>query len=354
MDQRLNTLVGWATQMIHRQTGFDLSDSVTPVSGDASFRRYFRMRYRDRSWILVDAPPEKEDNLSFVRIARQWRKQGVLVPDILASDMEQGFLLLEDFGDQLMWAALGLGRSALPDQSDSLESVFCLYRRAIEQLIGIQQLDAKGLPVYDRTLLANEVLLFKDWLCEKLLGIAFTPAESDLLDQTFAQLIERALAQPQVVVHRDFHSRNLMVMPDERLGVIDFQDAVKGPITYDLVSLLRDCYVRWDDDLVSELAMEYWQQARFKGVCAVPWGQFKQDFDWMGMQRHLKAAGIFARLHLRDGKDGYLSDIPNTCRYLFEVAGGYSELADFHHWMANRVMPKLEENAHLLAADTPR
>lgn len=352
MDQRLDTLVGWATQMIHRQTGFDLSDSVTPVSGDASFRRYFRMRYRDRSWILVDAPPEKEDNLSFVRIARQWRKQGVLVPDILASDMEQGFLLLEDFGDQLMWAALGLGRSAVTDQSDSLESVFCLYRRAIEQLIGIQQLDAKGLPAYDRTLLANEVHLFKHWLCEKRLGIAFTPAESDLLDQTFTQLIERALAQPQVVVHRDFHSRNLMVMPDERLGVIDFQDAVKGPITYDLVSLLRDCYVRWDDELVSELAMEYWQQARFKGVCAVPWDQFKQDFDWMGMQRHLKAAGIFARLHLRDGKDGYLKDIPNTCRYLCEVAEGYPELADFHDWMVETFMPRLEEKAALLSADT--
>ena len=164
-----------------------------------------------------------------------------------------------------------------------------------------------------------------------------------MLGRTFALLKERALAQRQVVVHRDFHSRNLMLRNSGELGVIDFQDAVAGPATYDLVSLLRDCYVRWPASLVDELAADYWEEARPLGVYLAGWEEFQRDFDWMGMQRHLKAAGIFARLNLRDGKPGYLADIPNTCQYLLEISRGYSELAGFSEWLNERVMPALEQ-----------
>lgn len=338
MDQRRDQLAHWAAKIIRQQYQHNVTPELDTVSGDASFRRYFRLnfcqddtRYR---WIAVDAPPEKEDNPRFVRIAQSWQQCGVAVPRVLAHDFDLGFMLLEDFGDQLLWPELH--RNGV-----SQEQVLVYYRQAIEQLLHIQQLPGGDLPAYDMALLDREMELFRDWLCQQQLGMALTSAEHKMLDHVFAQLRDNALAQPQVVVHRDFHSRNLMVIAEQQLGVIDFQDAVIGAASYDLVSLLRDCYVRWPPSWVETLAQNYWQQAQAAGIYPGCWPEFVRDFDWMGMQRHLKAAGIFARLHLRDGKSGYLADIPNTCRYLSDVSACYPEFAEFNLWLVERLIPQL-------------
>lgn len=346
MDQRRDQLAHWAADIIRQQTEWQVNAELEVVSGDASFRRYFRLRAgsgdgQPLSWIAVDAPADKEDNPRFVAIAQRWRGHQVAVPEVLAHDFDQGFMLLQDFGDQLLWPAL--------HDADDPGQRTRLYRAAIEQLLHIQSLAADDLPRYDQTLLDQEMALFRDWLCLRLLGMTLTPAEQQMLQTTFALLRQRALAQPQVVVHRDFHSRNLMLLSSDSgseaalLGVIDFQDAVCGAASYDLVSLLRDCYVRWPDELVQQLALEYWQQATAAGIVHNSAEQFLHDFDWMGLQRHLKAAGIFARLHLRDGKDGYLNDIPNTCRYLLDISGRYAELSAFHQWLQQRFMPLLNQ-----------
>ncbi|QQD24919.1 phosphotransferase [Venatoribacter cucullus] len=343
MDQRREDLAQWAVAMIRQHADFDVTAKMDMVSGDASFRRYFRLHCLNHSWIAVDAPADKEDNPRFVAVAKAWRDQDVTVPKVIAHDFERGFMLLEDFGDQLLWPALHADGLSEKDLAD-------LYGQAITQLLHIQQLPTDNLPPYDAGLLDREMALFRDWLCQQLLGMELSDAEQELLHQTFTLLRASALAQPVVAVHRDYHSRNLMLRPDGSLGVIDFQDAVAGPATYDLVSLLRDCYVRWPATLVDELAALYWEQARPQGIYLGDWAQFRRDFDWMGLQRHLKAAGIFARLHLRDGKSGYLADIPNTCQYLLDISARYDELAAFHAWLQQRFMPLL---AQLPASETP-
>lgn len=351
MDQRRDELAHWAVDIIQQQTELNVNPQLHVVSGDASFRRYFRLLHSDAeghelSWILVDAPADKEDNPRFVRIAQAWHQHQVAVPQVLAHDFERGFMLLEDFGDALLWPALHA-------DGNDMTTVTQLYSQSIDQLLAIQALPTSDLPAYDQALLDQEMSLFTDWLCTQKLQLTLAPQELTMLRQTFVLLREQALAQPQVVVHRDFHSRNLMIKSDQTLGVIDFQDAVVGGATYDLVSLLRDCYVRWPDALVQELAKEYWQKAQAVGIYPHDWARFKQDFDWMGLQRHLKAAGIFARLHLRDGKDGYLNDIPNTCRYLLEVSADYPQLAAFHQWLQQSFMPALEQHfaAHAIEAN---
>lgn len=331
MDLRGDELAQWAVAKIHQLAHFEVTAKMEIVSGDASFRRYFRLHCLNKSWIAVDAPPEKEDNPRFVRIAKAWHDQGIAVPKVIAFDFEQGFLLLEDFGDTLLWAALHQ-ETAQPEH---------LYTLAIDELCTIQSLPTEGLPAYDSALLQQEMQLFRDWLCDKLLVLELSSAERQLLDEVFARLEARALAQPKAVVHRDYHSRNLMLRQGGLLGVIDFQDAVVGPVTYDLVSLLRDCYVSWPISMVDELSAYYWEKARPLGLYLSNWETFRQDFDFMGLQRHLKAAGIFARLHLRDGKSGYLKDIPNTCQYLLEISARYAELADFQQWLRERFMPAL-------------
>ena len=347
MDQRRDQLAHWAATMVRQQTGLNATSHLETVSGDASFRRYFRLKYatddQTLSWIAVDAPADKEDNPRFVRIANAWHSHQVAVPQVLAQDFEQGFMLLEDFGDQLLWPALHAS-------TVTTTTITKLYQQAIDQLLHIQQLPEQVLPGYDQSLLDQEMELFRDWLCQQQLGMVLSADEQKMLDQVFGLLRDSALAQPQVVVHRDFHSRNLMITADNRLGVIDFQDAVMGAASYDLVSLLRDCYVRWPDELVEALARDYWQKACDAGIYRKEWPQFLQDFDWMGMQRHLKAAGIFARLNLRDGKQGYLADIPNTCRYLVEISGRYNQFAEFHQWLKTRFLPELDRSAVISAA----
>ncbi|TNC91442.1 MAG: hypothetical protein CSH36_09635 [Thalassolituus sp.] len=334
MDQRRESLALWAAENILRLTGIEAGNQLEVVSGDASFRRYFRLRHQDRHWICVDAPADKEDNPRFVRIAQAWRSGGVHVPEVLATDYAQGFMLLEDFGDCLLWPALHADES-------SEATVAELYQRAIQELFSIQSLNGGDLPLYDRALLEQECNLFIDWLCCKQLELDLKADDRRVLESFREVLVAGALSQPQVAVHRDYHSRNLMLCDDGRIGVIDFQDAVKGPATYDLVSLLRDCYVRWPAHLVEELAVRYWKQARKLGIWPGDWEDFHRAFDFMGMQRHMKAAGIFARLNLRDGKPVYLDSIPNTCQYLRDVAGRYPELDEFVRWFDQRFAPAL-------------
>lgn len=339
MDQRRDQLAHWAADIIRQQYQHNVPPQLDTVSGDASFRRYFRLNFcqdeQHLSWIAVDAPADKEDNPRFVRIARHWHQHNIAVPEVIAHDFDQGFMLLQDFGDAMLWPALH-------QQGSSTEQIQQLYRQAIDQLIAIQQLPTADLPAYDAALLDQEMALFSDWLCAKELKLELSNSEQAMLQQVFDQLREQALQQPAVVVHRDFHSRNLMLKTDGSLGVIDFQDAVVGAASYDLVSLLRDCYVRWDESLITPLVEYYWQQARSAGIYQQSLDAFIRDFDWMGMQRHLKAAGIFARLHLRDGKDGYLADIPNTCRYLAEISARYPQFCEFHQWLQQRFMPALQ------------
>ncbi|MEH6470555.1 MAG: phosphotransferase, partial [Halopseudomonas sp.] len=287
MDQRQQLLHNWIVSAFE-QLGIDLDPDwrLQPVSGDASFRRYFRVLSHNLSWIAVDAPPEKENSQPFVDIARAWEPLEIHAPQVHLANLEQGFMLLSDLGDVLY-----LDR--LDDQSADL-----LYGQAMQTLTHIQQcrtILGEPLPAYDRALLQREMELFRDWFVGQLLGLTLTTYEQKLLDSVFESLIVSALAQPQVCVHRDYHSRNLMVIDGSAPGVIDFQDAVFGPVTYDLVSLLRDCYIDWPADRVQGWALDYADLAQQAGLMeSVSPQRFLGWFDRMGMQRHLKAIGIFA------------------------------------------------------------
>ena len=313
MDARYQVLCQWVAQQLNQD-----KVELSVVSGDASFRRYFRFTQGDESWIAMDAPPEKEDSSSFVSIAKNWLSQGIQVPFIKALNLEEGFMLLSDFGDKLLLSALN------PQQVDIQQGKH-YYTKAMQALLNIQALDnSVSLPAYDSTLLMQEMSLFKDWLIDAKLGLNLSDEESQGLSTCLSLLEERALAQHQVTVHRDFHARNLMICDDDELGIIDFQDAVVGPATYDLVSLLRDCYIVWPSELVHGWCREFYDLALEKqATTANPLGSFanfKEDFDLMGLQRHIKVAGIFARLSLRDGKHGYLADIPRTLEYILTVS----------------------------------
>ncbi len=302
---------------------------MAPASGDASFRRYFRVWPAERgSLIAMDAPPGHEDCRPFVDVTRRLEAAGVHVPHIHAQDLEQGFLLLEDLGDRLYQGELN---EAGADR---------LYGEAVDALLRIQQGDPGGLPDYDRGLLLNEMALFPDWLLDVHLALTLDAAEREMLRTTFDWLADSALAQPRVLVHRDYHSRNLLVCAERSPGVIDYQDAVLGPVSYDLVSLLRDCYVRWPRERVAQWRDAYAARALEAGILArEDLEHFPRWFDLMGVQRHLKAAGIFARLKHRDGKDGYLGDIPRTLEYIVAVSAAYPELAGLGALIAQRVLP---------------
>lgn len=328
MPERLQALNAWLAGPV------GLKDfEVTPASGDASFRRYFRVRYDGKSYIAMDAPPDKEDCHPFVDIAHKLMAQGVNVPQIHAEDLSQGFLLLDDFG-----------ASHYLDVLDK-NNVELLYGDAIASLCRIQHQPLwEGLPPYDRVLLLQEMELFREWLCKRQLGLALTDSDQQMLDETFGQLADNAQQQPHVCVHRDYHSRNLMVTGDNNPGVLDFQDAVFGPVTYDLVSLLRDCYVRWPMERVVAWMWDYFEQALAQDILGEEHRtSFPRWFDLMGVQRHLKAAGIFARLNRRDGKPGYLKDIPRTLGYILDVAPAYPVLEGLASLVRERVLPEIEE-----------
>jgi len=259
------------------------------------------------------------------------RDAGVHAPEILAMDLEQGFMVLEDFGDATL----------LPNLTQ--ESADQLYGSAMTSLLTFQQsAKTENLPAYDEPMLMREMQLFPDWLLEKHLDLKLSDDSKKMLARTFNALTEAALEQPKVFVHRDYHSRNLMLLSDNSLGVIDYQDAVLGPVTYDLVSLLRDCYIAWDDALVSRWCHAYLEGAIATGVMNETHRlRFKRWFDWMGVQRHLKASGIFARLNHRDGKPGYLGDIPRTLNYIVNVGKQYEELMPLSEFVSRRVLPAL-------------
>lgn len=299
------------------------------ASDDASFRRYFRLRMPEGgSFIAMDAPPDKEDCRPFVAMTERLRKTGVHAPQIHAQNIAQGFLLLEDLGEHLYLDQLN---PATADQ---------LYAEAMQALLHMQTKGSSaGLPLYDAALLQREMELFTDWLLGRHLGLVLDEAEKDLLASCFALLIDHALQQPQVLVHRDYHSRNLLLTEDKNPGIIDYQDAVHGPITYDLVSLLRDCYIRWPPEQVDAWLQTYADQAMQAGLIdQAQHAQMPLWFDLMGVQRHLKASGIFARLHHRDGKSRYLADIPRTLGYIVEVGQRQPAIASLGNFIQQRVL----------------
>ena len=313
--ERLQALQDWAA----RQLGGDSLD-IAPASADASFRRYFRVTAKGRDYIVMDAPPAHEDCRPFVAIARLFGDAGVHVPEVLAQDLDQGFLLLSDLGSTTYLSALS---DAALDQGVARE----LYLASNEALIRIQLASRpKVLPDYDRALLTRELMLFPEWYVAKHLGATMTPQQEEILKTVFERLLANNLAQPQVYVHRDWHSRNLMVA-DPNPGILDFQDAVYGPITYDLASIYRDAYVQWDEEQQLDWVIRYWEKARAARLpVREDFGEFWRDFEWMGAQRHIKVLGIFARLYHRDGKEGYLKDMPLVMHYLRKVCERYDEL----------------------------
>jgi N-acetylmuramate 1-kinase len=322
IDPRLEQLRAWLASRFGGD-GFALQ----PASADASFRRYFRVAAGGRTWIAMDAPPEREDCRPFVRVADLLRAAGVHAPEVIAQDLERGFLLLTDLGDTTYLAAL------TPDNADRL------FGDAIEALLKWQLASREGiLPPYDEALLRRECDLFPEWYIGRHLGLNLSTSQSGVLSDMIGLVVARALVQPSVYVHRDYMPRNLMVS-DPNPGVIDFQDAVHGPITYDVVSLTRDAFVSWEEERVIDWSARYWERAKRGGLPVhQDFGEFYRDFEWMGLQRHLKVLGIFARIHYRDGKGGYLDDTPRFLRYARAVAGRYGELAPLA-----RILDRLEE-----------
>jgi len=303
---------------------------LEPASDDASFRRYFRLKHNNGTFIVMDAPPEQENCHPFIDIAERLLAVNINVPRIIEKNLKQGFLLLSDLGESQYLDAL------------TEENVNVLYQAAMQELVLIQQqADTKKLPAYDEDLLLQEMELFRDWLLQKHIGLGLTVEIQAMLDEVFKLLASEALSQPRVFVHRDYHLRNLMVSNDGAPGVLDFQDAVEGPFTYDLVSLLKDCYIKWPDQQVRDWANKYFAQiaGEYPDIDAT---RFMRWFDLMGVQRHLKASGIFARLYHRDGKTGYLADIPRTLSYIIDLHDEYPELQGLVELIQGQVMTVIE------------
>ncbi|HYE71266.1 MAG TPA: phosphotransferase [Aquabacterium sp.] len=297
--------------------------SVRPASADASFRRYLRIDGARGSRIIMDAPPDKEDCRPFVKVAGLMADAGLNVPAVLDWDEPQGFMLLDDLGHQTMIEVV---------DRDNPPANQALYLRAVDALVAWQLASRPGvLPPYDEALLARELALFPDWYLAQHRGVAVEGSIRETLDATFKLIVARNLASPAVYVHRDFMPRNLMMPADAgepRLGVLDFQDAVHGPITYDIASLMRDAFLSWDEEFVLDITVRYWQKAQKAGLPVdSDFGEFYRAVEWMGLQRHLKVAGIFARLTLRDGKPKYLADAPRFIGYIRSTATRYRELA---------------------------
>lgn len=318
-DSRVIAIQKWLTHHF----GHD-DFSLAPASSDASFRRYFRVTLEQDHWIVMDAPPEKEDTGPFINIARFFHKHHVHVPAIIAENREQGFLLLTDFGNTPYLNQL------------NETTADALYHDAIDGIIAIQSCPQSeiALPAYDEALLTTEMALFPEWFLSQHFGIA----SPDCLKQVFDLLNDNALNQPQVIVHRDYHSRNLMITTQHNPGIIDFQDAVIGPASYDLVSLLRDSYIAWPESDIHRWVTYYLSQAKQAGIIKsnVDTAQFQYWFDLMGVQRQLKILGIFCRLYYRDNKANYMADMPQTMRYLLATTGRYDSLAELHAFLQSQ------------------
>jgi aminoglycoside/choline kinase family phosphotransferase len=315
LDKRLEALKEWTARVL----GSARLD-IQPASADASFRRYFRVTVDHRTHIVMDAPPEQGDMRPYVAIARRFHGLGLNVPEVLEADHDRGFCLITDLGEQIYLRNL------------NAQTVERLYGDALGALVVLQAgtvTDSAGdfLPDYDEALLVREMEIFREWYLGRHLGLKLTAGQHAVFEAMCGQLAQAALAQPRVWVHRDYHSRNLMLTPRNNPGILDFQDAVLGPVTYDLVSLLRDCYIAWPRARVEDWVKGYHDLALQSGIpVGADDARFLSWFDLMGVQRHLKAAGIFARLQHRDAKPGYLADIPRTLGYVLEVSARYPEL----------------------------
>lgn len=327
IDARQQQLSTWCS---HKLSLAPSTHHLTSLGSDAGFRRYFTIGGFPQ-YLAVDAPPAYENTLQFIAICEHLRAQQVRCPHILFVDIDQGFLIIENFGTQLFSTML---TDANRDQ---------LYKTAIDCLLTIQHSPDNSdlIPRYDAALLRTELMLFSEWFVADLLSYTLTPSETRLLETTFTSIIEEVAALPQVFVHRDYHSRNLIVCADNQLGVIDFQGALWGNITYDLASLLRDCYYRLPDDELN--ALRHYYYARAKEARLLPSNlseaQFNRGFDWSGLQRHIKVLGIFARLHLRDGKSHYLNDLPLVLHYVLDVTSAYPALQELHQLLMIKLLP---------------
>jgi len=297
---------------------------IEPASADASFRRYFRVSLAERgeSRIVMDAPPQQEDCRPFIAVADLLRRAGLNAPQVLAQDLEQGFLLLTDLGATTYLAAL--------QQDDARADA--LFRDAVDALVTWQLASRPGvLPPYDAALLRRELDLFPDWYLQRHLGLALAPQQRQQLERMFALIMASNLAQPAVYVHRDYMPRNLMLSAPNP-GILDFQDAVYGPVSYDMASLLRDAFISWEEERALDWIVRYWEKARRAGLpVGADFGDFYRDLEWMGLQRHLKVLGIFARIRHRDGKPGYIEDAPRFVGYVRTVAARYNALAPLAH-----------------------
>ncbi len=327
--QREQALLEW----INQRTEFSCH-SLQMVSGDASFRRYFRFTDQNtsdtksigRSIIAVDAPPKFESSLRFSQIAKVYRAADLPVPEVFALNTEQGFYCIEDFGNAQFADAL------------NAETMTELYENALSHIPKIQKsikIDNQSLPHFDDKLLDREQELFTHWLIEVHLGLSLPDDEKKLIENAYSEIREVFKSQPQLGVHRDYHCRNLMILDDGRVGIIDFQDAVVGPITYDAVSLLRDCYQCWSDEQITPILIDF-HRRYFSNYS---WQEFKLWFDFTGLQRHIKASGIFARLSHRDGKTAFLNDIPRTLDYIIEIGGQYPQFDKFVSLVKTKIKP---------------
>lgn len=304
--------------------------SLEVMPGDASFRRYFRLHSPTASWVVMDAPPPHENCRPFIAIANALRAMGLQTPEIIEADAERGFLLLTDFGDVTYLKALNTKNADL------------LYRCALDALLTLQSCQTipdHVLPFFTADFMQQEWAWHKEWFLEKLLGLSFTAEEKEL-DTAFTRLVESATHQPQVFMHRDYHSANLMVVPTKDIAILDFQDAFIGPLTYDVVSLLRDCYIDWPEERVKNWALQYWQMLNDKGTLAnVDQATFLRWFDLMGVERHLKALFTFARKAVRDQQPQYLRHVPRTLNYLLQVTRRYPELSALYDFYSQVVQP---------------
>lgn len=310
--QRQQQLSDWLSSLYPQQ-----HFTLAPASADASFRRYFRATFADGSTqIIMDAPPQHEDCKPFLHVGKLFEAAGVHVPQVHAQNLARGFLLLSDLGNTTYLQAL------------NVDNARELYGAATAALIKIQLASKPDdLPLYDEALLRRELNLFSEWYIARHLGMSLSAKQQAKLEACFRRILANNLAQPRVVVHRDYHSRNLMYVPGNNPGILDFQDAVFGPITYDLASLFKDAYIKWDEEAVMDWLIRYWEQARRAGLpVRTDFGEFYRDYEMMGVQRHLKVLGIFARLYHRDGKDGYLQDMPRVMEYLLKACERYIDL----------------------------
>ena len=319
--QREKQMLQWVRSALN-----DASLTLQPASSDASFRSYLRTQSRDTSFVVMNAPPQHEDIGTWLDINARLRAVSLSAPEVMAANREDGFILMSDLGTVPYLDVL------------NEHTVDELYRDAINAIHGMQtRIKPRDLPDYNGERLRAELDLFPEWFLQRHLGIEISGSEKLIIGRVFAKLVESALEQPQVFVHRDFHSRNLMRLDTNNPGIIDFQDAVRGPITYDLVSLLRDCYIEWPQEKVLAWVNHYRDRLARASLIEEKELRFKRWFDWMGLQRHIKVLGIFCRLCYRDGKQGYLKDLPLTLKYVLDVAGRNKDLGPFAEWLRDKI-----------------